>query len=204
MKFLKVSVAAVLLASVSSFAAMDLTIGGGLNLSNTMLSGDYKMPDGVDKTMLIGFNAGANARFAFNDMMGLVAGLNFETRGMKISEGDLKLTTSANYLQIPVLFSYKLMPELAINIGPEVGIYLSGKGKAEMAGQSVEADLENVSTLDLGASIGVTYTFAEVVQVGGGFYWGFLNTDNDPADADMSGAATNMNIKITVGYLLKM
>lgn len=209
MKCFKKIAAIVLLASMSSFAGIGLTIGGGLNMSNMAFSGDYENQiAGATKSMLIGFNAGVNALFGFNEKMGLVAGLNYETRGaeLKMESGGVSATATGtyNYLQIPILFSYKFIPELAVNLGPELGFFLGGTSKMEVAGQSQSNDLKNISTMDLGLSIGVSYTIINMIVVGAGYDLGFLNTDNDPADKDMSGSITNNNIKITVAYLIHL
>jgi hypothetical protein len=170
------------------------------------LSGDYKLKPGMEKTLVIGFNAGVNVSISLAPNMGLVAGWNYETRGMKITERDINLTAkvTANYLQVPILFSYKFMPELAVNIGPEVGIFICGKETITMDSKSTETAMTHVSTLDLGASVQVTYTVANMIVVGAGYYYGFLNTDSANHDPAMSGAATNNTIKIFVGYLIHL
>jgi outer membrane immunogenic protein len=205
-KCFKTVAAVVLLASVSSFAGIDLAIGGGLNMSNATLTKDYGLPSNGTKSMVMGFNAGANARFAFNEQMGVVAGVNYETRGVKTDDGTYKKTYSSNYLQIPLLFSYKIIPELAVNIGPEFGIFLSGKYKEEAYGMSGESNLEKVSTLDLGASVQVNYTIINMIVVGAGYYYGFLKPDNnsDYMGSNMKEVRANNNIKITLAYLLKL
>jgi hypothetical protein len=214
-KSFKTIVAVVLFASVSSFAGLDLMVGGGLNMSNESFSGDYKdILTGMNKSMRIGFNAGANMCIPFSEQMGLVAGLNYETRGTKLKADSMgasvTVTKAASYLQIPILFSYKPIPALAINLGPELGIFLGGKAKTEITGVTglsmPDEDLEDISTLDLGASIQVNYTIANMIVVGAGYYWGFLNTDNSsvPAGMSISGSETNNNIKINVGYLFHL
>jgi outer membrane immunogenic protein len=213
MRCFRTVVAIVFFASVSSFAGIDLTIGGGLNISDLTLTGDYKLDNiylayGQTQSMLIGFNAGANARFSFNDKMGLVAGLNFETRGDKIKKsnkygaGSYTTTLTMHYLQVPVLFSYKFLPELAVNIGPEAGIFLGGTSKDEgdQTGSTDQKDL--VKAFDIGASIQATYTIARMIVVGAGYDLGFMNTDKSPNGK--SGAAKNNNIKVTAAYLLHL
>jgi hypothetical protein len=207
-KSLKTIVAVVLVASFSSFAGMDLMVGGGLNMSNENLSGDYKLPSGVDQSMYIGFNAGANLLIPFGEQIGMVAGVNYETRGTKEkgSENGMSgtMTISGSYLQIPLLFSYKPIPALAINLGPELGFFLGGTAKTEATGYSHSEDLKDISTFDFGASLQVNYTIANMILVGAGYYWGFLNTDASevPAGITVDGSQTNNNIKIHVGYLI--
>jgi hypothetical protein len=207
-KSFKTIVAVVLFASFSSFAGTDLMVGGGLNMSNVAMSGDYKLGDGVTKSMHVGFNAGANLLIPFGEQIGMVAGVNFETRGTEMKETvsgiSATITSAASYLQIPLLFSYKPIPALAINIGPELGFFLGGTSKTEALGLSQSEDLTNVSTFDFGASLQVNYTIANMIVVGAGYYLGFLNTDATevPAGFARTGSVTNNNIKIHVGYLI--
>jgi hypothetical protein len=210
-KSLKIIVSAILVASFSSFAGMDLMIGGGLNLSNASLSED--LPSGVDKPMLIGFNAGVNLFIPFSEQIGLTPGVNFETRGMKIEISAIKTTTtmSMNYLQIPVLFTYKPIPELALKLGPEIGIFLSGTGTIEVNGVSNDGDIksDDVNTIDFGLSAGASYTIANTIAVGAGYYLGLTKVNKsestDAAASEESGSSgdfKNNNIKIYVAYII--
>jgi outer membrane immunogenic protein len=202
---------AVLMLAAASFAGMPLTIGAGLNMSNLSFSGDYEAPD--DAGMRIGFNVGVNTTIALNDKMGVLTGLAYETRGMttETKVGDITANgfMKLSYLQIPVLFSYNAMPELALNVGPEIGIKLSATqgvtyDNAPAGLDDVDEDMEDVSTLDLGLSLGVNYTLMEKFVIGAGYYMGFMNIDNFDYDTAPDGSITNTNIKIMVGYKLAL
>jgi hypothetical protein len=215
-KSLKTIVAAVLVASFSSFAGADLMIGGGLNLSNLSYSED--LGSGVTKSMRVGFNAGANLFIPFSEQIGLTPGVNFETRGTKIESSyqsnKLTMTMSMNYLQIPVLFTYKPMPELALKVGPELGIFLGGteKDESNIAMLNGEGDITSdmVNTIDFGLSFGASYTIANMIAIGAGYYLGLTNVNKSAsADAEASeesaspsGDFKNNNIKIYVAYVI--
>jgi Outer membrane protein beta-barrel domain len=206
-KCFKAIAAVVMVVSIPAVAGIDCMIGGGLNVSSQSFTHDYTtMVSGSGQSMLVGFNAGANARLAFTRKTGLVAGLNYETRGSILKWAGQTQTYSASYLQIPVLFSYNVMPALAVNSGPEAGIFLRGKYREKFNYSSSSLDITDKSALDLGASLQATYTIANMVVVGAGYYWGFLNTDNYNYGSGLkpNGSVTNRNINVTVAYLLHL
>jgi hypothetical protein len=198
--------AIVLLASLNSFAGIDLKIGGGLNLSNEIYSGDFKLPDAYKKKMHVGFNAGASMAIYFTQQLGLVVGLGYETRGSgwEVDDveygGPMSADFSMGYLQIPAHFSYRPIPALAIALGPELGIFLSGK--ANGGGETM--DLEEIRPIDFGASFTVDYTFANMIAVGAGYYQGLITNDDRPRGDFVKGSIKNINIKLFVAYVLHL
>jgi hypothetical protein len=192
-----------MLASLCSFAGIDLRIGGGLNLSDEIHTGVNKLSDAYEEKLLVGFNAGSSVSYYFTERLGMVAGLSFETRGYGWDNKDIEtgITRSAvfslYYLQIPVLCSYRPIPELAVNLGPELGIFLSGKSKVD----GTEADLKEIKPVDLGVSLTADYTIANIIAVGAGYYYGLLNNDDRPRGASVKGSSTNTNIKLYVAYV---
>jgi hypothetical protein len=202
-KVFKSAVAAVLLASVCSFAGIELAIGGGECLSNKTMTKDYKLQDGVDNNMRFGYSFGINARYALDEHMGLVAGVSYETRGLIIDYGGITDAKNANYLQIPILFSYKVIPDVAINIGPEAGLFLGGKDIFTVYGQETKDDLKDINKLDLGMSAQVNiYSASNWIVVGISYYYGLLNTDSADHNPAYKGSETNNSIKVTVSVLI--
>ena len=206
MKYLKGVGSIVLFVSFYSFAGIDLRIGGGLNLSNEIYSGDFKLTDAYKKKMHVGFNAGASTAIYFTQHLGIIAGLSYETRGFgwKIDDpelgGPLSADFSLSYLQILALFSYRPMPGLAISLGPELGIFLTGKSKV---GNETE-DLDIIKPIDFGASLLVDYTIANMIAIGAGYYFGFLMNEDRPEGDSMEGSITNNNIKLFAAYVLHL
>jgi hypothetical protein len=184
-----------LLSSFYSFAGIDLRIGGGLNLSNELRSNDIKLDDSYTKKFHVGLNIGANAAVYFTQQLGIIAGLAFETRGSGWKQGETSADFAMNYLQVPALFSFRPIPALAIDLGPEFGIFLNGSGTV---GEGT-MDLTEINRIDLGASAVVEYTIMNKIAVGAGYYYGFL--DNDES---ISGTITNTNIKVFVAYVLHL
>lgn len=197
---------------VSMVWAGDIVVDGGLNLSNFALSGDYEqLESGNEKSMKVGFAAGVKYKQDINEQIGVAAGLGYETRGsvIKSSSGgvDAELSFNLAYLQIPVLFSFSPMPALSINAGPEIGLNLANKSKMKIGDTESEDDSkEDTNPLDVGLTAGLDYMVAEMIVVGGAYTLGFMNLDkeDDSTTPAPEGAIKNTNIKLKVGYLIKM
>jgi hypothetical protein len=204
MRHIKLISAIVLLVSFYAFAEIDFRIGGGLNLSNELYTGDYELGDGFDKKMKVGFNAGVSAAFYFTRQLGMIAGVGYETRGCgwdyedEIPSNSMSAEFSLSYLQIPVHFSYRPIPALAINLGPELGIFLTGESKLD--GDTFDMD-ENINRIDFGASLTVDYTIANMIAVGAGYYIGFLDSDSRNFD---NGRILHTNIKLFAAYVFHL
>ena len=206
MKYEKFIGAIVMLVSFGSFAGIDLRVGGGLNLSNEIYSGVKKLPDNYDKKMHPGFNAGVNTAIYFSKHIGLLTGLNYETRGSGWKRGEddpngqMSADFSLNYLQIPVFFSYRPIPAFALSLGPELGIFLFGKQKFD----GDKSDLKEIKSIDFGATLTADYTIANMIAVGAGYYLGFLNNDDRPGGEFGEGSIKNLNIKLFVAYVFHL
>ena len=198
--------AIVLFTSFCSFATgIDLRVGGGLNLSYEIYSGDYNLPDTVyKKRMHAGYNAGLSAAVYFTQQLGVISGLSYETRGFgydvddPVWGGPSSEEYLLNYLQIPVLFSYKPIPALSVNIGPELGVFLSGK---RMIGDE-DFDVEGIRPIDFGASLNVEYTFINKIAVGAGYYFGLIhNEEVSEGSFVVKGTKRHTNLKLYVAYV---
>ena len=203
MKRFVYAVMAVAMTAAVSFAGMPLMIGGGVNLSSHSYNED--LPDGVDQGMLLGFHVGANTVIPIADKMGVLTGLNFETRGgatkFEMFGIDVISAITMRYINIPALFSYNFTPELAVAIGPEIGIALSGTTVVDVDGDEESDDFEDYNALDLGLSVLSNYTISEKIVVGLGYDYGLMNVaDIDDDDANLK----NRNFKILVAYKLNM
>lgn len=63
-----------------------------------------------------------------------------------------------NQINVPLLAKYFILPELSVNLGPTFNFNLNGKGTLEdTAGVSVEEDLTDFNTFQMGLAAGATY-----------------------------------------------
>ncbi len=90
----------------------------------------------------------------------------------------MEQTLSFDHIEVPINFGYLVSEEFSINAGPYISMVLSGKGKMSttypsdfaaangMAEKETEEDdLEDLSTIDFGLSVGASYTLNETMVI---------------------------------------
>ena len=169
MKKIKLSLVIALLSMVSLISAQNssFSIKGGLNMSN--FYGDELN----DKNMKTGFHIGVGADFEFAPNMGIQSGLFFTSKGAKYTYSSAEIDVSANYLQFPIHFAYKIdvMPgtRVVLHAGPYVAYGIGGKtsaGNLEVDTFKDDAFLDVLNGLkpfDAGIGLGVGAEFGPIL-----------------------------------------
>lgn len=130
--------------------AQSLTFGvkGGLNVARLT---NYER-DGARAS----FYAGGFANFALSDMLSLQPEILYSGQGCTFRDIlDNKYKVRLGFLNIPVMFQVRPVPEFYLEAGPQFGIGLSSKVK--IGSTTVESD--NVKS-DFGLGLGMGYQFA--------------------------------------------
>src|SRR4051812_2409794 len=113
-----------LLAGVINANAQGVAVGlrAGLNFANQSVS------SGTSPSSYTSFVAGAYAKIMFSGKMGIQPELLYNALGAKDSDPTLgTITTKTNYLSIPVLLRFNVVPQVHLLAGPQFGILLSAK-----------------------------------------------------------------------------
>ena len=105
--------------------------------------------------MKIGLVAGAEAEYGVAENFGVTAGLLYSMQGCKADEGDGKM--NLEYLNVPILANYYVMPGLAIKAGIQPGFLMSAK---DNDGDSFKDEMEKV---DISIPVGASYEFEDFV-----------------------------------------
>lgn len=174
----------------------------GMNIS----SASDKVDEGPepDYKNKVGFRIGVIGDLGLTEHFYIQPGLYFTTLGAKQEVLGKDATVNLNYLQLPVLFSYRFNVaenvKLHINAGPYIGYGIGGKIK--YAGVKIDAfgdgeDEGGLKRFDAGLSFGAGISVKQI-------YFG-LNYDLGLAnivDKDVSeGVKSRLrNFGITVGY----
>jgi len=106
-----------------------------------------------------GIYAGAGIEINLHPRYGILTELLYSQKGGvdKQSSGS-KLTTSLDYLTIPVLFYYKLTENLNIHAGPELAFLV--KARANSGSNSM--DIKNIyESFDKAVALGLGYSFGK-------------------------------------------
>lgn len=160
---------------------------GGINFAN--LGGD----DAGDASVYVGFNVGMFVEIPVTDKLIIQPELLYSAQGSK-SEGplvvdgslyDVKATLKFNYINVPVMFKYKVVEKFSLEAGPYVGFLTAAKIKVEVDGYGSETeDIKDIVKLtDFGLALGMNYEFSDVIFANAR-YQGGLTQIGDSGEGD--------------------
>ncbi len=187
-----------ILAMFNTVNAQDFKFGAkaGVNFANLHAKGET-----ADARTSIHF--GVVAEYKLSDKFAIQPELLFSGQGAKDEETiedsgmkiDVKETVKLSYLNLPVMFKYYVTEGFSLKAGPQLGVLLNSKLKAEAAGMSREEDADGIKTIDFGFNFGLGYKFNEKFFVDAGYNLGLSNI------AKGEGDAKNGVFQISVGYM---
>ena len=156
----------------------------------------------MDKKMKIGFTFGGFLTYSVNEMFALQPEILYSIQGV-IYEGsmlglDATSTNTLTYIQIPILAKFNLSMEGNIKpnifLGPQLGLLLTAKTKAEVEGVEVEEDMKDVTkSTDFSLVFGGGVQFG-LFSIDGRYNMGLTSFDEGEDDIK------NSVISIMVGY----
>lgn len=139
-----------------------------------------------DAKMKFGLVAGAEFGYNFTENMGVTAGLLYSMQGSG-NKHNSDYAVKLDYLNIPVLFNYYIIPGLAVKAGVQPGILCRAKAN--------DYDIkDHYKSLDVSIPLGVSYEISDFV-IDARYNLGMTKLDKD-GDAK----AYNSVIMLTVGY----
>ena len=184
MKKLIVMAVVALMATVSANAQqmfLKPMVGGTL----TTFTGDVH-----DNKMKVGLVAGAEFGYNFTENMGVTAGLLYSMQGSAIKDVDEKY--KLDYLNIPVLFNYYIVPGLAVKAGVQPGFLMNAKFD--------DTDIKDyMESFDFSIPMGLSYEISDFV-IDARYNLGVSNILKDKAGFVWHGKGHNSVIMLTLGY----
>jgi hypothetical protein len=198
-KFLKYSfITLVIVCSVSVVAQAQVFLGPKFGMmATTPIYRDTDLPEGINRQVKLGFNAGMGLFVPLADNLGFYSELFFSQRGRKLGGGiddRFKYNSVNRYLELPVMVRMTFRAAVSnyafhwyLNAGGNLSWWMSGKGSIE----SFEYDEANIpgnefknkfgtppaNTIDQDFTIYVTepYRIRAGLEVGGGFIFDVTN-----------------------------
>ncbi|MGG5207583.1 porin family protein [Chryseobacterium sp. MIQD13] len=199
-------------------------VKAGLNAS-TLTQSDDSYDYNSNEKMKAGFHAGVFANIPVAEKFSIQPELLFSQLGSKLTdrysyysgsygftqEYDYKLTL--NYITLPVMVQYNILPQLYVEAGPEFGLLLSGKSKGdetytEISGNSISTTHESFSNkvpmelynkFNFGIGIGAGYYFTQNLAATARFTAGITNIFK-PNEGD---AVRNNAFQVGIAYKFK-
>ena len=171
---------------------------GGVNFAN--LAGD----DAGDASMFVGFNVGFFVEIPVTDKLIIQPELLYSAQGSK-SEGplvidgnlyDVKATMKLNYINVPVIFKYKVVEKFSIEAGPYVGFLTSAKIKVDVDGYgSATEDMKDlVKSTDFGLALGMNYEFSDIIFANARFQGGLTQIGDTGAGDDIKNSVFQLGL----------
>jgi len=191
-------------AIVSVSAMAQVQFGGKVGFDMTNFWGSD-----VEHAMKPGYQVGLMMEYQFNDKFGIAPEVVFAAQGGKsklfdldISKQGFNLTATdikynTNYINVPVMFKYYVVPSFSIDFGPQVGFNVYSKIDAKGLDKPIDVK-EATKTVDFGLGLGGTYDISDNAFVQARYTMGLTKVYKDEYVLDDNNAK-NGNIQIAFG-----
>lgn len=163
----------------------------------------------------LNYQAGLFMEYRFTDRLSVAPEVVFAAQGgkyeIKKSNDYYKEADHINYINVPVMLKIYVIPELSIDLGPQVGFNIYSKNTAELKDggekEKVTTDLKKfTNSVDFGLGLGLTYNITEEVFVQGRYTMGltkvFNTKDYDKVAMEILGFDNpkHANGQISIGF----
>jgi len=134
----------------------------------------------------VGIAAGAEFGYDISEQFGLSAGLIYAIQGSKTKNAEYN--ANVDYLNIPILANYYIIPGLAIKAGPQIGICTRAKID--------DVDIKDAyKSIDFSIPVGLSYEISDFV-IDARYNIGISNIAKDSGDDKIR----NSVFQLTLGY----
>lgn len=159
----------------------------------------------------LNYQAGAFMEYRFTNRFSIAPEVVFAAQGGKYDEFhydelsnsvfDVKITEHVNYINIPVMFKFYVIPALSIDLGPQLGVNVYSKYTVESKDKKLNYketfdQKDDTKTVDVGVGLGLTYNITNDVFVQGRYTLGVTKVFEEDWDI----GERNGNAQIAIGY----
>ncbi|MCK7591444.1 PorT family protein [Subsaxibacter sp. CAU 1640] len=201
-------------------SAQNVTWGvkAGANLSNLNTDLD-------SEKYLLGFHVGGLAEIPLGAKFSIQPELLYSLEGAKLEdefsfedEGityglDFKEEVKLSYLQLPVMFKYRMTDKFSFEAGPQVGYLLNAKSEYDstlrvggdtFSDSGSEKIKDQVKSIAFGVNFGLGYQFTNNMFIQGRYHLGLSDlddTDSNLEEDDVDrGSVKNRSFQVSIGY----
>ncbi len=200
-----------LLLSILALVSLNLTaqeshFGAKLSGSFTTLtaSGDDASDWNDHTTGKYNLEFGLVGEFILSNQLSIAPEINYAGEGDVYEYGELELTVSTSYIQVPVMVKYYINNNFNFNFGPQVGFLLSADGETELTidgtSSTISEDIkDNFNSTEFGLNIGAGYKFENGMFLDFRYYAGLSDLLKDSTDGNLK----SKGLKLGIGYFFK-
>jgi len=161
-------IAALMVATLSASAQNEV---GQFTLKPTVGMNIATVTKQIDSKVRVGMMAGVEGEYGVAENFGLTAGLFYSMQGVKFTNKidgvDLTETDKVDFLNIPIMANYYVIPGLAVKAGVQPGFKVSGKRSIDAKEGSSKAnlteDLEGIKAFQFAIPVGASYEYKSFV-----------------------------------------
>lgn len=161
---------------------------------------------------IVDLHFGVEAEYMMSDQLSLSFGALVSNQGAKYDyfderDGQQKYKVDLDYVQVPLLLNYYVVPGLAVKTGVQPGFKMRAKAKYDDATIDLDdlytmdrlltGDDVKVSTFDLSIPVGISYEYNNLV-LDARYNWGLVKVMN------VGDAFYNRAFMLTLGYKLEI
>jgi len=197
MKKIAIALMCMIMATGAAMAQKQFTFGPKIGVDYTHYWGEDVGHGGQ-----LNYQAGLFMEYRFTNKFSVAPEIVFAAQGGKYDWHEdgvkIKATDHVNYINIPVMMKFYVVPELSIDFGPQLGVNVYSKMTQEWEALGIKHketdDLkDDTKTVDFGLGLGLTYNITNDVFVQGRYTMGMTKAFDHGNDK-------NGNAQIAIGY----
>lgn len=168
--------------SVATSAQMRFGIKGGLNLANESISSSALGGLSLSPNLRIGFHAGLVMDSPITETISIQPNLLFSQKGFKLSANGNDVTTTFNYIELPINFLYHASESFSVGAGPYLGYALSGMVSSASQNTNVTFGSGEARRLDYGLNLTAGYEVSPGLVISANYSLGLANISDDSSE----------------------
>ncbi len=178
-------------------ASLQAQIRFGVKAGLNMAAVSTSETPGVSYSMKADFYAGALLAIPITEKLSLQPEALYSGQGSGIKADSVNGKYNFQYINVPVLIKYKIINILAVETGPQFGLLVGAKAKAD-GGASTDIK-DQLKTSDFGWTLGLSLLLPMHFGVDARYNLGLTNFLKNSEDA--SGSIKNGVLQVGVFYL---
>lgn len=153
----------------------------------------------VNHGMKFAYQVGAFLEYKFdNSRFAVAPEVVFAAQGakFKFDGGEVKRDINTNYVNVPIMGKFYVIPDFSIDFGPQIGINVYSKLTDEIDGEKETIDIkDDTKSIDFGLGLGCSYNLSPNAFVQARYTLGLTKTFEGIGEN-----AKNSNIQVAFGY----
>ncbi|MHA6698023.1 porin family protein [Chryseobacterium sp. A321] len=185
--------------AVSSLTfAQQFGVKAGVNVSNISDDND------VQTNSKTGYYAGVFMNAPIAEDFSIQPEVLYNSVGSKYDYGNASSTLTLDYITVPVMFQYNVVPQFYLEAGPEFGFLVGAKSKVESGSFEGSSDLnkDNFNSFNFGVGLGAGFNITNNIGINARYVAGFTDA-TDESNQDFGSDADNKNNVFQAGVTFK-